>query len=74
MPWMCLSKISSVSKNIIKLCFIHFLAPAGDNAIEKNIIMSSIAANVQTRVVVKNRLIILNRLPADLRFWLEVQK
>ncbi|XP_052286288.1 uncharacterized protein LOC127881994 isoform X1 [Dreissena polymorpha] len=41
--------------------------------LEKHI-MSSIGANVQMRVVIRNRLVILNRLPNDLRFWIEVNK
>lgn len=42
--------------------------------IEKNIMMSNLTANVQTRIVVRNRLVIMNRLPADLRFWIEVRR
>ena len=59
---------------------IFMFIAAGEGTIEKNIMMSTLAANAgpgnmqTTRIVVRNRLLILNRLPADLRFWLEVRK
>ncbi|WAR12480.1 RGSL-like protein [Mya arenaria] len=42
--------------------------------IEKNAMPSGYVTNVQTRVVIRHRLVILNRLPSDLRFWTEVKK
>ncbi|XP_053401944.1 regulator of G-protein signaling protein-like [Mercenaria mercenaria] len=40
----------------------------------KSTMMPNAQASVQTRVVVRNKLIIMNRLPADLRFWSEIRK
>ncbi|XP_053401949.1 regulator of G-protein signaling protein-like [Mercenaria mercenaria] len=42
--------------------------------IEKNIMMSDVHDHIHTRVVARNRLVIMKRLPSDLRFWIEVRK
>ena len=41
---------------------------------EKSMLTSSTVAVFQTRVVLRNRLVIVNKLVADLHFWNEVQK
>ncbi|XP_062597372.1 regulator of G-protein signaling protein-like, partial [Saccostrea cucullata] len=41
---------------------------------EKSMLTSSTIASFQTRVVLRNRLVIVNKLVADLNFWNEVQK
>lgn len=51
--------------------FISFLPPG---VADKSLLTSSTIAAYQTRVVLRNRLVIINKLVADLNFWNEIQK
>lgn len=50
---------------------ISFLSPG---VADKSLLTSSTIAAYQTRVVLRNRLVIINKLVADLNFWNEIQK
>lgn len=50
---------------------ISFLPPG---VADKSLLTSSTIAAYQTRVVLRNRLVIINKLVADLNFWNEIQK
>ncbi|XP_060573658.1 uncharacterized protein LOC132731473 isoform X2 [Ruditapes philippinarum] len=41
---------------------------------EKNTMMPTGSSNFQTRVVIRERPVIMNRLPSDLKFWIEIMK
>ena len=44
------------------------------NAAEKNMLVSGLVTTIQTRVVIRNRLVVVNRIPNDLNFWMEIKK
>lgn len=50
---------------------ISFLPPG---VADKSLLTSSTIAAYQTRVVLRNRLVVINKLVADLNFWNEIQK